>query len=247
MDDTQFLARRRLLLAALAGAALLPSCARGNAVEGAPAVPTLASGRAGMAPYLFLTVTSATRSVEELAHLVQSTLLPALAPADILHAYGPVAGAIQLWMALEPHMLDHYGVSVDAALSLLAGAVDGTVGPVPGRNTLDAWAIQRTHTRAEVNANDITLSLPGESHAPLFALGSSHYALAPPPWSSQACYSFMLEPRRRVVAPFEQHCQALLDAAADVLPDDLQIQMGRLGDFMKAVPTLYVSVKDEDS
>ncbi|MNV48113.1 hypothetical protein D3C71_1400040 [compost metagenome] len=57
----------------------------------------------------------------------------------------------------------------------------------------------------------------------------------------------MLEPRRRLVAPFEQQCQALLDAAADVLPDDLQIQMGRLGDVMKAVPTLYVNVKDEDS
>ncbi len=59
-------------------------------------------------------------------------------------------------------------------------------------------------------------------------------------------YSIMLEPRRRVVGPFEQHCQALLDAATDVIPD-LQIQMGRLGDLMKAVPTLYVSVKDEDS
>jgi hypothetical protein len=247
MDDTHFLARRRLLLATLAGAALLPSCAQGNTGEKTAALPLLEPGRAGMAPYLFLTVTSATRSVEELAHLVQSTLLPALAPADILHAYGPVAGAIQLWMALEPHMLDHYGMSVDAALSLLAGAVDGTVGPVPGRNTLDAWAIQRTHTRAEMNVNDVTLSLPGESHAPLFALGSSHYALAPAPWSSQACYSFMLEPRRRVVAPFEQHCQALLDAAANVIPEDLQIQMGRLGEFMKAVPTLYVSVKDDDS
>lgn len=203
--------------------------------------------RAGMAPYLFLTLSSATRSVEELAHLVQSTLLPVLAPADILHAYGPLAGAIQLWMELEPHMLGHHGMSVDDALSVLAGALDGVVGPVPGRNSLDAWAIHRTRTREEVNVNDVTLSLPGERHAPLFSLGSAHYALAPPPWSSQACVSVMLEPRRRVVAPFEQRCQALLDAAADVIPGDLQIQMGRLGEFMKAVPTLYVSVKGEES
>lgn len=247
MDDAYLKRRRSLLLAALGGTALLPL---GCAVRPAAApeavltpVPDLLPWGPQITPDLFLTVSSRERDVAELESLVRSAVLPVLAPADVAQAAGPIAGAIQLWMMLEPGRLQHHGLDVDRALALLKDAMGGSIGPVPGRHQLEAWVLDRPGHKT-LAADDITLALPDQPYAPLFVLGTTQYTLMPTAWREQACFSFFIQARSRLDATFLQRCEGLLQSAGDALPADLEIQIGKIDDPLLTLPSLFVEVTD---
>lgn len=237
--------RRRLLHAALAGTALMPlGCSVVPAAAlASPIAPKLLPFGPQITPELFLTVTSRERDATALASLVSTKVLPLLAPADIAHAAGPVEGAIQLWLMLDTVDLQHHGLDVDGALALLKQALDGNLGPVPGRHRLEAWAIDIPGQKT-VEAQHVTLPLPDHPYAPLFALGATEYTVVPPAWRNQPCFSCYLQPRSRLDTGFQQHCEQLLQAAGNALPADLDIQIGKIGDPLLTLPTLFVEVNN---
>ncbi len=245
MDDNPLMQRRRLLQAALAGTAFLPlGCSLAPAAAPAtPIAPSLLPLGPQITPELFITVTSRERDATALGSLVSTTVLPLLAPADIAHAAGPVEGPIQLWLMLNTVDLQHHGLDVDGALALLKEALNGNVGPVPGRHRLKAWAIDLPGQKT-LDAQQVTLPLPGQEYAPLFALGTTEYTVVPPAWRDQSRFSCYLQPRSRLDADFQQRCERLLQDAGNALPADLDIQIGKIGDPLLTLPTLFVEVNN---
>ncbi len=238
--------RRRLLQAALAGTALLPlGCSVVPAVAPAtPIAPSLLPLGPQITPELFLTVTSRERDATELASMVSTQVLPLLAPADIAHAAGPVEGPVQLWLMLNTGDLQRHGLDVDGALTLLKGALNGNVGPVPGRHRLEAWAIDIPGQKS-MDAQQVTVPLPDQPYAPLFALGTTEYTVVPPAWRDQPRFSCYLQPRSRLDANFQQRCERLLQDAGNALPANLDIQIGKIGDPLLTLPTLFVEVNND--
>lgn len=245
MDVYPSMQRRRLLRAALGAAALTPlACSRVPAAAMAtPVAPELLPLGPQITPDLFLTVTSQERDATTLALLVSTTVLPVLAPADIAHAAGPVEGAIQLWLTLDPVDLQHHGLDVDGALALLTQTLKGNAGPVPGRHRLKAWAID-IPGQETVDAQQVTLPLPDHPYAPMFALGTTEYTVVPPAWRNQSHFSCYLQSRGRLDTGFLQRCERLLQTAGNTLPADLDIQIGRIGDPLLTLPTLFVEVNN---
>lgn len=246
MDDNHSMQRRRLLQAALAGTALLPlGCSLASAAAPAPPLlPQLLPLGPQITPELFLTVTSRERDATELASMVSTQVLPMLAPADIAHAAGPVGGPIQLWLMLNSGDLQRHGLDVDGALTLLKRALNGNVGPVPGRHRLNAWAID-IPGQETVEAQHVTLPLPDQPYAPLFALGTTEYTVVPPAWRDQARFSCYLQPRSRLDVNALQRCEKLLQGAGNALPADLDIQIGKIGNPLLTLPTLFVEVNND--
>lgn len=239
MHETTVKNRRRLL-AGLASALFVSACTQSKAEPTTVAPPALLPPEDAIAPTVFLTLTSATRSASQLEDAVRSILLPVLADARVARATGPVVGMIQLWLELDPHQMAHYGMDVDAGLATLAAAVEATVGPVPGRHRMHAWALHRPQTLKEVKPQQATLLLPGRDYAPLSSLGSMQFALVPLAWADQATVTVLLESHSRLDETFLQRCETVLLAAGTTVPDDLEIQLGRVGEILKAVPEVYV-------
>lgn len=227
------------MLAALGGTALLPLGA--SAITTAP---ELLPWGPQITPELFLTVSSRKRSVEALEVLTRTQLLPVLAPAGLAQAAGPVAGAIQLWLMLEPARLLPHGLDVQATLALIKEALGGELGPVAGRHRLKAWTFDHPAHKT-LAVQDLLLPVPGHGDVPLSALGTSQYTLMPTAWRDHACFSFFIQPRSRLDSTFLQRCLHLLQAAGGALPDDLEIQIGKIGDPLQTLPCLFVEVTDD--
>lgn len=252
MDETHFMERRRQLIAALVCAALLPSSAfatkqtAGRAAPTAPAVPELQLPDADMTPQLFLTMTSKVRSADALEQVLVSGILPALAKAGVTQAWNPVSGAIQLWVELDPILLDSKGLGVEDALPLLAAAMQAEVVPLPGRNTLQAWALQRPETAPPIDPMRVVLALPGDDEAPLASISSSLFTMAPPEWDGQTCISAFFASAGQDAQALEKRCMEQLAAAGDAVPKNVEVQLGRVSEVLKTVSTVYVSVLQED-
>ena len=230
MSELQNGRRRRLLLAAVSGTVLLSACAPRRSVQEPERVPTPSLQPLGStaSPTVFMTLSSPSRSEEALQQVVYSVLLPALVPVGVEHAYGPVEGVVQLWYGLDPKALAQYGLDAEQGLALLAEAVGGTLAPVPGRHSLQAWTLRRPDATALVTADSTDLALPGEPHAPLFALGSTFFTLVPPAWQHQSHITIMLQSRRRIHPTFASDCERLLQQSGLDLPTDVQFVMGAL-------------------
>lgn len=227
------------MLAALGGTALLPLGA--SAITPAP---ELLPWGPQITPELFLTVSSRMRSVEALEVLTRTHLLPVLAPAGLAQAAGPVAGAIQLWLMLEPARLQQHGLDVQAALALIKDALGGELAPVAGRHLLNAWAFDHPGHKT-LAVQDLVLPVPGHGDVPLSALGTSQYTLMPTAWRDQPCFSFFIQPRSRLDRTFLQRCVDLLQSAGGALPTDLEVQIGKIGDPLLTLPILFVEVTDD--
>ncbi|WP_313345091.1 hypothetical protein [Stenotrophomonas sp.] len=245
MHET-LLPNRRRLLAGLASALLVSACTQSRAEPINASPPALLPPEDAIAPTVFLTLTSATRSASQLEDAVRSILLPVLAEAGVARASGPGVGMIQLWLELDLRELAPYAMDVDAGLAALAAAVNGTVAPVPGHHRMQAWALHRPQTLKEVKPQEVSLLLPGRDYAPLSALGSMQFALAPLAWAEQATVTVLLESNSRLDETFLQRCEAALLTAGTTVPDDLEIQLGRVGEFLKAVPDVYVRMADSN-
>lgn len=244
MSEPQNGRRRRLLLAAVSGTVLLSACAPRRSVqepERAPA-PSLQPVSTSAAATVFLTLSSPSRPPEALEHMVNAILLPALAPARIAHAYGPVEMVVQLWCALEPDSLAHYRLSPEQGVALLADAVGGIVAPMPGRHALPAWALHRPDATRMVEAGTTSIALPGHPYAPLFALGSFEYAKGPPAWANQASITVLLQSQRRLYPGFEAECTRLLQTSSASLPEDVEVQIGAVVGAMADASSVYVQL-----
>ena len=230
MSEPQNGRRRRLLLAAVSGTVLLSGCAPRRPVQEPQRVPTasLQPLSTTASPTVFVTLSSPSRSNEALQQVVNSGLLPALAPVDVEHAYGPVEGVVQLWYGLDPKALAQHGLDTEQGLAVLAEAVGGTVAPVPGRHSLQAWTLRRPDATTLVTADSTHLALPGNPYAPLFALGHTFFTLVPPAWEHQPHITIMLQSRRRIHPTFASDCERLLQQSALDLPIDVQFVMGEL-------------------
>lgn len=221
---------------------MLSACPAKRAEAGVTDTLVLQPPQDTVAPSVFLTVTSATRTQQALEDAVRTVVLPALRAAEIGRATGPFVGVVQLWIDLNRRDLDHYGFDVDAGLAALAAAVGGKVAPVPGRHGMQAWMLYRPHTQKPVDVQQTYMMLPGKDYAPLFSLGALHYSLVPPAWEDQPTVTVFLQPRRRLEGDWVQRCETALQAAGATLADDLQIQLGRTGDSRAQVPEVYVQM-----
>lgn len=241
MDDRISPQRRRLLFAALGATALVPLTAVRATASPAQPLPDFKPWGEGARPDLFLTLSSPARDAAALEAVLRAVLLPALAAADIAHVHGPIAGAIQLWMQIEPDQLLAHGLDAATAVAKIAEAVGGQVMPVPGRNRLQAWALVRPQAAKAVGIGQTVVPLPGIAHATLGYLGRTVYTLLPPQWDGQAAFSVYLESRTRLLDDVVQRCEQALQAATE-LPQDVQIQLGRMGRPLDTVTTLYVDL-----
>lgn len=242
MDRVDDRISRRRLLAALGCAPLLPWLARAQATDVAESRLQLQPWQQGAAPTAFVTVSSATHSEQALLDVMQAKVLPLLAPPEAFIAYGPAPGAIQMWLELAPCDLARHGLQVDAALALLADALQATAMPMPGRHALQAWALRRPTADTAVDAQQVWLDLPGQPDAPLFALGSLIHVMAPPAWAEQATVSVQLQSRGRLEGALVDDLQQRLHAVADRLPAELQVQLGPLVTPVASSLDMYVSV-----